>query len=142
MITQAPSDDRVETVLEGVRVLVAEDNGLLCGMLDETLREAGCQVAGPYASLERALAALSSTEIDVALLDIRLHGELVCPLASELQQRGVPFLVTSAYRSSELPHSLQSAAFLRKPFTAAEVIEGLTHLMAGRSAPGGRAESS
>jgi len=125
MITQAPSEDRAETVLTRVRVLVAEDTGLLCGTLDETLRETGCQVAGPHASLERALGALPNTGIDVAVLDSR-----------------VPFLVTSAYRSSELPHSLQSAAVLRKPFTAAEVIEGLIHTRAGRPAPDGRAESS
>src|SRR6185369_18085737 len=97
-----------EATLTGRHVLVVEDNGLLCGMLDETLRGAGCHVVGPYTKLEQAMAAMPATQIDIALLDINVRGELVCPLASELTQRGVPFLLTSAYQNSELPRALQS----------------------------------
>lgn len=115
--------------LAGRHVLVVEDNGLLCGMLDETLRGAGCHVVGPYSRLDQAMAAMPAIRVDMALLDISLRGELVCPLVSELTQRGVPFLLTSAYQSSELPRALQSAAFLRKPFTEGDLLEGLTVLM-------------
>lgn len=117
------------STLCGRHVLVVEDNGLLCCMLDETLRSAGCHVVGPYTTLDQAMAAMPAIKVDIALLDINLRGELVCPLASELTQRGVPFLVTSAYQNCELPRALRSAAFLRKPFTDDDVLERLAVLM-------------
>lgn len=110
-------------------VLVLEDNGLLCCMLDETLRGVGCHVIGPYTTPDQAMAAIPAIDVDIALLDINLRGELACGLASELTQRGVPFLVASAYENCELPRALQSAAFLRKPFTEDDVLERLAMLM-------------
>lgn len=127
--TDRHSNEESATTLCGRHVLVVEDNGLLCCMLDETLRGAGCHVVGPYTTLDQAMAAMPAIKVDIALLDINLRGELVCPLANELTQRGVPFLVTSAYQSSELPRVLRSAAFLRKPFTEDDVLEGLTGLV-------------
>lgn len=114
--------------LRGRRVLVVEDNGLLWGMLDETLRDAGCEVVGPYTTLDQAMAAMPTVQmIDIALVDISVRGELT--RASELTQSGVPILVTSAYESFELPQTLQSAAFLRKPFTEGDLLDGLAVLV-------------
>lgn len=125
--------------LHGRRVLVVEDNGLLWGMLDETLRDASCLVVGPYARFDQAMAALPAIRtIDIALLDIDLRGELVRPLAGELMQRGVPILVTSAYQSSELSPTLRSAAFLRKPFTGDDLLDGLAALLEHSPGPGTR----
>lgn len=119
-----------DATLHGRRVLVVEDSGLLWGMVDETLRGAGCLVVGPYTKFDQAMAAMPAIRmIDLALLDINLRGELVHPLARELKLRGVPILVTSAYRNSELSPTLRSAAFLRKPFTGDDLLDGLAALM-------------
>lgn len=127
----------LSATLHGRHVLVVEDSGLLWGMLDETLRDACCLVVGPYTRVDQAMAALPAIRtIDVALLDIDLRGELVRPLAGELMQRGVPILVTSAYRRSELSPTLQSAAFLRKPFTGCDLLDGLAALL--EHSPGAR----
>jgi len=115
--------------LKGLHVLVVEDNGLLCCVLEETLREAGCEVVGPFARLPEAMNAAPTADIDVALLDLNIRGELVSPLVEQLTARGVPFVVTSAYRSSELPRTLQSAIQLRKPYTGSEVIECLAGIV-------------
>ena len=112
-------------VLKGRNVLVVEDNGLLCCVLEETLREAGCEVVGPFARLPEALDAAPRAQIDVALLDINIRGELVSPLANQLIERGVPFVITSAYQSRDLPQTLQSAQQLRKPYTCSDVLEHL-----------------
>jgi CheY-like chemotaxis protein len=112
-------------ILKGRNVLVVEDNGLLCCVLEETLREAGCEVVGPFARLPDALDAAPHAHIDVALLDINIRGELVSPLAIQLSERGVPFVITSAYQSRDLPHTLQSARQLRKPYTCSDVLEQL-----------------
>ena len=118
--------------LAGRAVLVVEDNGLLCCVIEETLREAGCTVVGPYARLPEAMAALPTADIDVALLDINLRGVLVSPLADQLERRGVPFLLTSAYPSDEVPHALQAAMQLRKPYTDEDLLERLAALIAAK----------
>ncbi|HEY8540581.1 MAG TPA: response regulator [Steroidobacteraceae bacterium] len=115
--------------LRGLSVLVVEDNGLLCCVLEETLREAGCEVVGPYARLGEAMKAAADSRIDLALLDINVRGELVSPLAERLRERGVPFVLTSAYESQELPYSLQSAIQLRKPYTDLDLLDRLASLV-------------
>ena len=131
-MTLAPTSELRESLV-GRAVLVVEDNGLLCCVIEETLREAGCTVVGPYARLTEAMAAAPSANIDVALLDINLRGELVSPLADQLQQRGVPLLLTSAYRSSDLPLALQSAMQLRKPYTDEDLLERLATLVEAKN---------
>lgn len=129
-ITAAPA---VLESLAGRAVLVVEDNGLLCCVIEETLREAGCTIVGPYTRLHEALAAVPASSIDVALLDMNLRGELVSPLADQLAQRGVPFLLTSAYRPDDLPLSLRSAMQLRKPYTDDALLERLSMLIAEKA---------
>ena len=115
-------------VLKGLNVLVVEDNGLLCCVLEETLREAGCEVVGPFARLPEALKAVPGAPIDIALLDINIQGEIVTPLADHLSRRGVPFVLTSAYRAGDLPLALQAAHQLRKPYTCSDVLEHLASI--------------
>jgi CheY-like chemotaxis protein len=115
--------------LSGQRVLVVEDNGLLCCVIEETLREAGCEVIGPFSRLGEAMTAASTAQIDIALLDINLRGELVSPLAKHLQHRGVPYVLTSAYKPTDLPQALQTASQLRKPYTDDDLLAQLAGLV-------------
>jgi len=115
--------------LRGLNVLVVEDNGLLCCVLEETLREAGCEIVGPYARLPEAMSAATTERIDIALLDINVRGQLVSPLADRLRERGVPFVLTSAYQPHDLPRSLQAETQLRKPYTDSDLLERLASVV-------------
>jgi CheY-like chemotaxis protein len=127
----SPQDaDSDVDALRGLHVLVVEDNGLLCCVLEETLRDAGCEVVGPFARLPDAVEAVVTRHIDLALLDINVRGQLVSPLAEQLRERGVPFLLTSAYQPADLPRTLQSAAQLRKPYTDSDLLENLASVIA------------
>ena len=123
----------VSDILHGLSVLVVEDNGLLCCVLEETLREAGCEVVGPFARLPEAMQEVPALHVDIALLDINIRGELVSPLAEHLNARGIPFILTSAYRSRDLPYALQSAVQLTKPFTGSDVLERLSEVITAHS---------
>jgi CheY-like chemotaxis protein len=116
--------------LAGKRVLLVEDSGFLCFALEQTLRQAGCQIVGPCCRLADAIEQASHHELDCALLDINLRGEMVTPLAAQLQARGVPFVLTSAYSEHELPPGLLGEPQIRKPFTDTEVLERLASLLA------------
>ncbi len=131
LLQEAPSEI---DALQGLSVLVVEDNVLLCCVLEEALCEAGCEVIGPYSRLPEAMRAASSARIDIALLDINVRGQLVSPLAEQLRARGVPFVVTSAYQPDAVPRVLRGAAHLRKPFTGSDLLERLASVLA-RQAP-------
>jgi CheY-like chemotaxis protein len=126
LLQDAPIDT---SDLRGLSVLVVEDNGLLCVVLEETLREAGCEVVGPYGRLPEAMDAATTEHIDIALLDINVRGQLVSPLAERLRARGVPFVLTSAYQPDDVPRVLQDATQLRKPFTDTDLLERLASVV-------------
>jgi two-component SAPR family response regulator len=125
-----PPVDAAKEALAGKRVLLVEDSGFLCFALEQTLREAGCEIVGPCCRLADAMDAASHHELDCALLDINLRGELVSPLADQLRERGIPFVLTSAYSEHELPPGLIGEPQIRKPFTDREVLESLASVLA------------
>jgi CheY-like chemotaxis protein len=111
-------------ILHGLSVLVVEDNGLLCCVLEEV---------GPFARLPEAMKAVPSLHVDIALLDINIRGQLVSPLAEHLIERDIPFILTSAYQSRDLPLALRSAVQLTKPFTGPDVLERLSEVITTHS---------
>ena len=60
--------------LQGVKVLVVEDEYLVAALMEDILESAGCVVAGPIPRLAQALDAASSEAYDVAVLDVNLAG--------------------------------------------------------------------
>jgi CheY-like chemotaxis protein len=110
-------------MLEGLRILVAEDDWLLAEMLVGTLQAAGCVVVGPAAGLARTIELAQRCELDGALLDINLGGEMCYPAARLLQERNVSFAFMTAYAQSAIPAPLRSAGFLGKPFTDEALLE-------------------
>ncbi|MGJ3230704.1 MAG: response regulator [Oceanicaulis sp.] len=81
-------------------VLVVEDE-IIVGMdLAVSLEDAGFAVIGPYASCDEALAALDNGEkpVRAGVLDINLgEGVTSAPIASKLEELGVPFVFLSGY---------------------------------------------
>jgi CheY-like chemotaxis protein len=124
--------DLAKKKLAGKRVLLVEDSALLCFALEQTLLEAGCEIIGPCCRLADAIDQASSHEFDCALLDINLSGEMVSPLANQLRERGVPFVLTSAYGPDELPRVLVGDPQIRKPFTDTEMLERLASILVAR----------
>lgn len=101
--------------LNGVRILVVEDEFLLALQLEELLHSLGCIVFGPFGWLDQAVAASGRESFDVAILDINLHGTPVYPLADALTARGVPFVFLSGYTATNLPERFRSTTRLSKP---------------------------
>lgn len=104
-----------------MRVLMAEDEFLVALQLEQDLVAAGCTVLGPYATLEAATQACRSENFDLAILDVNLNGSMVYPLADELAAQGVPFVLLSAYRISDLPERFRAAPRVEKPYDPAAI---------------------
>lgn len=124
--------------LEGLRVLVVEDELLVAMSLEEVLRAAGCVVVGPIPRVEKALKAARDEAIDIALLDVNLAGERVYPVAEVLTQRRVPFLFMTGYGRDMLPAEHAGRPVVGKPFKLAQVINWLSTAVGapGQSKPG------
>lgn len=105
------------TTLGHARVLLVEDDFIVAFDMQTMLEEQGAEVIGPASSVAHARSLLSNAEPNVAVLDVNLNGELVFPLAEDLQRRGIPFVFATAYADDDrlYPSSAQQAPRLAKP---------------------------
>jgi DNA-binding NtrC family response regulator len=122
-----------ESSLQGLRVLVVEDETLVAMLLEDMLADHGCEVAATASRIAQAMEYIGdeSLEIDAAILDVNLAGEPSFPLAQALAERGVPFVFATGYGSGGLPEAWRSRPTLQKPFSHDEVGRMLA-LAAGR----------
>jgi CheY-like chemotaxis protein len=123
--------------LEGVRVLVAEDEFAIAMFLVDYLELKGVQVVGPAGDLAALGRLVDEQPIDVALLDINLGGQQVYPLADRLVEAGIPFLLTSGY-DDNVPSRFADVPRCAKPYHIQALAQQLeTLVQATRAAAGG-----
>ena len=98
------------------RVLLVEDNFLVGLSIKQQLEELGCDVTGPIASVEDALATVQAVIHDCAVLDINIKGGSSQEVARELRERRTPFFFISGYRSPPmLEQEFREVCRLSKP---------------------------
>ncbi|MCC7268099.1 MAG: response regulator [Caulobacteraceae bacterium] len=107
--------------LSGLRVLVVEDEMMVSMLIEDMLGDLGCQVVGPAARLDEAMALAQSAEIDCAVLDVNLGGQPIFPLADLLREKGRPFAFATGYGDSALRDVDQGALVLQKPFRESDL---------------------
>jgi CheY-like chemotaxis protein len=119
--------------LKGLRILVAEDEMLILFDIEDMLREIGCEIVGPAATLGAAMTAIRQGDYDGALLDMNLHGERITPAAEELVARGVPFVLCTGYQReiSDEP-AIRDAPRLTKPFNVRTLRAAITSAFVAR----------
>ena len=115
--------------LEGLKVLVVEDDYLISLLFDEMLTSAGCVVVGPLPRLADALDAAAKASCDAAVLDVNLGGERVYPVAKILAERHVPFVFVTGYSGDALPREYADQPRIAKPFRAAQLLGALSNLI-------------
>lgn len=93
----------VKAAAHRLRVMVLEDEPLPAMALDDTLVDLGFITLGPFMELDEATDFVRdhAAEIDVAILDVNIHGDLSFDLADLLLQRNIPFFFCSG-RSREM----------------------------------------
>ncbi len=119
------------SALEGLRVLVVEDEPVVAMYLEDLLEALGCQTIGPASRLVDglALAQAEDRSFDVAILDINLGGERSTPIAEALRARGVPFAFASGYGAP--PEGFgDEVPMIEKPYREAQVAAALDRLLA------------
>jgi CheY-like chemotaxis protein len=108
--------------LEGLRVLVVEDEVLIAMAHETILKGHGCTVAGIASTVAQALNLIDAVDVDAVLLDGNLNAELSAPVAAALEARGVPYLLVTGYvRMAVQDPVLARAPRVEKPFRAPQL---------------------
>jgi CheY-like chemotaxis protein len=116
--------------LEGLRVLVVEDEMMVSMLIEDMLQELGCEVVGPASRLDEALALAKEVELDCAVLDVNLGGQPIFPLADLLRERGRPFAFATGYGDAGLRDVDKGSPVLQKPFREGDLARVLGELRA------------
>ena len=125
----------MSALLDGIRVLVVEDEFLVALDLEAMIRDLGGTVAGPVAHLDAARTVLLQEKINCAILDVRLDGNTSLPLADELIASGFPVILASGYGSDQLPNRFADTPKLQKPFSVHELARVLERIFQQGSSP-------
>lgn len=117
-------------MLEGLTILIVEDEPIVGLNLAFTVEDLGGKVAGPITTVAEAVALIDQIAASGAILDARLADRDVTPLAIDLVARGIPFIVHSG---TGLPDALAllhpGLRVILKPASTYFVLEELKGLI-------------
>jgi CheY-like chemotaxis protein len=102
--------------LNGLRILVVEDEAAISLLLEDMLLDFGGEVVGPAARLTAALDIAHRETLDLAILDVNVAGEPVYPVVEALEARKVPFVFSTGYGSAGIRDLYRDRPVLQKPF--------------------------
>lgn len=128
-----------EDGLNGLRLLLVEDEAMVAMMLEDMLGDFGCEIVGPAASVAAALELAGREGLDGAILDVNVGGEPIYPVAEVLVARGVPFVFTTGYGAADIDRRFADALAVQKPFSTGALRDALAATMAGRKGAGRKA---
>jgi|SRR5262245_41353303 len=120
----------VEVLSVARRVLIVEDETMIAMMVEDFLTELGWDVVGLVGSLDRALAMARDAEIDAAVLDVNLNGQLSFAAADILSQRSIPFVFATGYGADGMVRRFANVPILTKPFHRNDLDRALHQAMA------------
>ena len=119
--------------LEGMRILVAEDDPLLAFDLIGLLLKGGAQISGPALSLERALELARAEPLNCGVLDVKLRDGLVFPAARILRDKGAGIVFYTGHHDPEgLKQDWPQAHVLLKPAPLHVLMRAVIEACAGR----------
>lgn len=111
--------------LANLRILVLEDQVIVALSVRDMLIDLGATVVGPALTLQDGYDLALKAPIDVAVLDLWIHGERSYAVGEALRHREIPFVMTGGFDREAEPPSFSSVPRLMKPFSAQELTDAL-----------------
>jgi DNA-binding LytR/AlgR family response regulator len=106
-----------DLILPPLRILVAEDEGLIALNLELILRRFGCEIVGPLSKVDDIVDAARAHRPDGAFLDVNLRGRKVFDVLPEMTGLGIPCVLSSGYDDPMLfPAAWRHLPRIAKPF--------------------------
>jgi CheY-like chemotaxis protein len=113
------------------RALLVEDEGTVALLIEDMLVELGVIIVASVARLVEACEVARTAEIDFALLDVNLNGEMVFPVAHILRERQIPFMFSTGYGAGGPNKQFDDVPVIGKPFAIGQLNDALLRLMNG-----------
>jgi CheY-like chemotaxis protein len=112
--------------LDGVRILVVDDEFMIALDIEATLLEAGADVVALCMTLSEALSVAALEKVSIATLDIRLGRDTSEAVAALLTERGIPFIF---YSGQSLPNEMRErwplSLLVAKPAEPRQLVDAL-----------------
>jgi CheY-like chemotaxis protein len=117
-------------ILEGLRILVLEDEFLIAMDVEQLCLDRGAESVRVARTLEETGKVV---DFDGAIIDVMLGGVSTLEFADELTAAGVPFVFASGYTDDpELTRRFPGVTLVAKPYSGTDLIEALA-LACGRT---------
>ena len=98
------------------------------------LSDMGCEVIGPAGSMAPALQLATDEPLDAAVVDINIRGGKAFSILRILEERNIPFLLTSGYADWSMPDEWRGRPRLAKPYGEGELRNAMAVLLSGAKA--------
>lgn len=115
-------------MLEGLKVVVAEDEGLIRMDIVASLEEAGLVVVGQAADGEEAITLATDLEPDLVVMDIKMPKLDGISAAEKISALKIPVVLLTAFSDTELVTRAAQAgamAYVTKPFNPADLLPAI-----------------
>ena len=114
------------SALQGLCILVVENDEMNATLLELQLAQAGAEVLGPAESVRQALALIEQERPDRAVLDFRLAaGETSEAVARTLTEHAIPYVLATGVAAESLPAGFAAGVVLTKPYLSEQLIKAL-----------------
>lgn len=130
-----------------LKLIIVDDNSLICQLLRGILRESSMEVVGEAHDGHTALHLIEQHQPHIVLLDIMMedmNGIDVLTTIKAAHPDMIVMMISSAASSDNVRRSLEAGAdgFLVKPFNASRVLDELKHAVTHALARQGIKEES
>ncbi|MEY4991119.1 MAG: hypothetical protein RIS08_1345, partial [Actinomycetota bacterium] len=119
---------KVVFMLEGLKVVVAEDEGLIRMDVVASLEEAGLVVVGQAADGEEAIALATEHEPDLVVMDVKMPRLDGISAAQKIAELKIPVVLLTAFSDTELVARAAEAgamAYVTKPFKPTDLLPAI-----------------
>lgn len=113
--------------LDGCLVLIVEDEPIVAFALEDMILDAGGSAVSAE-RLDQAVELIGAHSLDLAILDINVHGHKSYPIAAALKEIGVPFIFATGYGDTLHPPEFKAIPTITKPYSLADINGALASL--------------
>ena len=121
-------DDKVIRMEQALKVVVAEDEGLIRMDVVATLQEAGYEVVGEAADGEDAIKLATELEPDLVVMDIKMPKLDGISAAEKISELKIPVVLLTAFSQADLVTRAAEAgamAYVTKPFKPSDLLPAI-----------------
>lgn len=115
-------------MLEGLKVVVAEDEGLIRMDVVSSLEEAGLVVVGQASDGEEAIALATEHDPDLVVMDVKMPRLDGISAAEKIAELKIPVVLLTAFSDTELVARAAEAgamAYVTKPFKPSDLLPAI-----------------